>query len=322
MKRKYNQLGYDERVRLALLLGAGLGVREISRELSRSPSTISREIKRNFPASRRGDHLARNAEKKAMQRRNAVRVSSKLSNPVVRKYVREKLHLGWSPELIAGRTKIDLPGLSVSYESIYQHVYHKERELIPYLPQSRRKRRPRKSLRKGRGVPIPERTPISMRSEAANQRTEMGHWEVDTMLSSVKGKAALVVVTDRFSRYTCIKKLNTKSAINLEQALLEMFSSLPLRFRKTFTYDNGSENSRHIFINKALGCSSFFCHAYHSWEKGTVENTISLIRRFIPSATNLDPVPEDFINHIQDWLNTRPRKCLNFRSPCEIFLPY
>ena len=318
MKTQYKQVGYYERVRLALLLGAGLGVRAIARELGRSPSTILREIRRNFPRSGKGDYLALNAENKAVARRKIPRVESKISDPIVGAYVREKLRMGWSPELLAGRMRIELPGHSVSYESIYYHVYHKERELITFLARSHRHRRPRKNLRTRRGPPIPDRICITERPDAANGRTEFGHWEVDTMLSSLVGKAAIVVVTERKSRFTKIKKLRSKSSFEVEKALLEIFSSLPPNLRKTFTYDNGPENSRHTYVNNQLGTSSFFCHAYHSWEKGTVENTISLIRRFIPSASNLDPIPELTFLNIENWLNSRPRKCLNFSSPYEI----
>ena len=315
----FKQLGFDERVRLGLLLGAGLGVRAMARELGRAPSTILRELRRNFPPGRAGDHLARNADAKAIERRHMPRVPSKLSDPLIAHYVREKLHQNCSPEIIAGRIKIDLPGHSVSYESIYYHVYHKERDLIACLPQARKQRRPRKNLRKHRGAPIPNRISISERPDVANLRIKPGHWEIDTMCSSHKGKAALLVLIDRQSRFTRIQKLPSKTSIEVERSLASILAPLPKALRQTLTFDNGAENSRHEYVNQTLKTTSYFCEPFHSWEKGSVENDIGLIRRFVPSGQNLDSISAECFQDIEHWLNARPRKCLNFATPNEIF---
>jgi IS30 family transposase len=160
---------------------------------------------------------------------------------------------------------------------------------------------------------------ISKRPEEANQRKVPGHWEVDTVLPSKDGKASLVVVVDRHSRLTRIKKIKSKCSQEVEDKLITMLSRYPKRIRKTLTYDNGAENSRHLLVNAALGTTSYFCNSYCSWEKGTVENTISLIRRFIPRNTSLNHVTPEFIAKIERWINHRPKKILNFRSPYEIF---
>ena len=321
MHRKYCQLGYEDRARISLLLEAGLSVREISAELGRSPSTVSREIRRNRSKPVGVTYDSVEAQQHAGLRRRKPRKPVPLKNDLIREYVIEKLKLKWSPELIAGRLSLEQPDLCISHEAIYQFIYRNARELIPYLAQGRKKRRPRRHLKKWGGTPIPQKTAISERPREANERTQMGHWEVDTVRSSLNAKASLVVMIDRRSRYAQIRKLKAKSSAEVERALVESLARLPQAFRRTLTYDNGAENSCHVRVNARLKTKSFFCKPYHSWEKGTVENTIALIRRFIPYRSNLESVTPEQLEHVQSWLNNRPRKCLNFRTPREIFNP-
>ena len=163
------------------------------------------------------------------------------------------------------------------------------------------------------------RTPIKDRPLAANLRTEPGHWEADTAVSR-QSKAAIAIVIERTSRLVKIRHMLSKSAHHMEQALISSLADIPPQFRKSITYDNGTENTRHQTVNKALNTLSFFCEPYHSWEKGSVEQVIGLIRRTYPKKTDWALISQSDLDIIQHKLNHRPRKCLNFLSPHEAYV--
>jgi IS30 family transposase len=224
----------------------------------------------------------------------------------------------WSPELIAGRLSVDHPDLKISHETIYQWLYHEGREYIRYLTKKRRYRRSRKYSLKGGTNPIPSRVMIDQRPAFVNERQEAGHWEVDLVESWLK-RGGLQVLCERKTRYTLLNKMNSLKGIEARSLLLERMQLLPASIVKTLTYDNGPENTYHKFVNNRLGTQSYFCHPYHSWEKGTVENTIGIIRRFYPKGTNFMEVQEKEVKNLENWLNNRPRKCLAFKTPSEAF---
>ena len=246
----------------------------------------------------------------------------RLKNRAVMYYVIEKLHSGWSPEQIAGRIRHELPGQSVSHEAIYQFIYDKETlkdmDLRPCLPRRHRKRLPRGHSRKHRNLHIPQRFSIKERPLYINERLEFGHWEVDTMISR-QSASSLAVALERLSRRLHIAKLPVQSAKNLRTALNRRLGRHPTHLRKSITYDNGSENVEHTLINKNLGTHSYFCEPYHSWEKGSVENALSLIRRFLPKKTNFAKITKEHVKQIETLLNNRPRKCLSYKTPNEVF---
>jgi IS30 family transposase len=315
MDKNYNHLEFEERMLIGLLLGAGLSIRSIALEIERSPSTVSREIHRN---SLKGEYQSRRSEQKSLERLKNSRRIPRLKNSTIRDFVKEKIALGWSPELIAGRLSLDHAEQSISHEAIYQYIYKEEVGLIPFLAQARKQRRRRRYSKNFGGAHIPQRTSIELRPVQVAQRTEPGHWEVDTALSTKNGKAAFLVVTERKFRFTRIAKLPAKQSKPLQKALIKLLAGYPVSMRKSLTYDNGSENTGHLLVNNALGTNSFFCHPYHSWEKGTVENTISLIRKFLKKQRNLDTVSAKQVRSIEDWINNRPKKCLGFRTPREM----
>lgn len=318
MSKAYKQLSYEERVIIALLYKEGVGVREISREVLRPPSTISRELRRNFLMPVSESHLSRNAQKRSDARRRIAHQRQRLKNQEIRRYVEEKLELKWSPEQIAGRLSSDCPGCSISHESIYQFIYTERRDLIPKLARSNRKRHRRPYKRRRRYPSIPQRIRIDQRPKCIDKRKEIGHWEVDTIFSR-QGPSALLIMTERKTRLTKIRKLKDKTAAYTRKALVEHFSQYQGQLRKSITYDNGSENAEHHLVNDKLNMRSFFCNPYHSWEKGTVENTAGLIRRFFPKKTNFDTVSHQRIRQVEKLLNNRPRKCLNYKTPSELF---
>jgi len=186
----------DERETIGLLKAEGKSEREIGRVLRRSHTTIGRELKNNTPPVNKGYYRAHKAQERAVQRRKDAHRRPRLKNPITREYVISKLKLGWSPEQIAGRLPIDCPGHHISYEAIYQFVYDESPDLIPYLARSHRKRFQRGHSRKHRRCHIPERISLDKRPSEVMERTTVGHWEGDTIVSR-QSKSALQVLVER-----------------------------------------------------------------------------------------------------------------------------
>jgi transposase, IS30 family len=168
---------------------------------------------------------------------------------------------------------------------------------------------------------IPRRVGIQHRDKEVEKREEVGHWEVDTMVSGkrwrhhVGGSNVLGVAVERKSRYTRIRKIPNLRPGNMNIFLLNTLCTLPLQ---TLTYDNGIENKYHTLLIPLLKVVTFFCDPYSSWQKGTVENTIGRIRRFLPKACNVGIYSDMYIQQVEDWLNHTPRKCLNYQTPYEV----
>lgn len=312
----YTHLTNDERDLIAVLRGEGASLRSIARQMKRDPGTLSRELKRNAPPIRTGYYLPHKAHERAVKRNQESHTRERLKNPKIRSYVRRRIKADWSPELTAGRWNELHPDASISYEAIYQWIYADARDLIPCLVRAHKKRERRGYSRKHKKSHIPNRISISMRPKEVAGRKKAGHWETDTAVSR-QSKAALQITTERKTRYTRIAKLSGKTAHAMKVGLTRRLSRVPVRLRKTITYDNGTENTDHEEANRILGTKSYFCEPYHSWEKGTVENTIGIIRRFLPKKTDFAIVSSKDIRRIERWLNNRPRKCLNFKTPAE-----
>ncbi len=316
---RYKQLTNEEREEIAIGLELGHTFSSIAEALGRHKSTISREIARNLPAARNVRYRANRAQKRADERKKASHKKERLKSPQIREYVEEKLKIGWTPEQIEGRLPMDHPELSTNYESIYQWIYAQRRDLIECLPRGHRKRRKRGSAKNKGCVRVPNRVMIDRRPIEVEERKEPGHWEADTAVSR-QSKAAVAVVHERKSRYCKLTQMESKSAQNMQNAVILSLSDMPDELRKTITYDNGTENASHETINAVLNTASYFCRPYHSWEKGGVENNIGLIRRFYPKKTDWSLISQDDLNIIEYRLNTRPRKCLGFRTPQEVFV--
>ncbi|KZN52321.1 hypothetical protein N474_23045 [Pseudoalteromonas luteoviolacea CPMOR-2] len=151
-----------------------------------------------------------------------------------------------------------------------------------------------------------------------NDRSELGHWESDSVVSKHK-KSALNVIVERATRLVHISKLGVKTALVTSNALIKRLSLHPPEFVQSITYDNGSENTRHIKTNEKLKCESYFCQPYHSWEKGAVEQVNSLIRRYLPKGTDFSTVIDKQIKEIEYKLNSKPRRCLGYKTLLEIY---
>lgn len=314
--KKYNHFSFEEREILALELARGKSQKEIAVMLKRSPATLSREIWRNSGPFRRS-YKASEANRVSRIRKFRSHQKDRLKTPEIREYVERKIKEGISPELIAGRISLEIPGTKINHESIYLYIYHDRPLLIKYLARSHRKRHKRGHKNKKRISKIPNRISINERPEIINNRTRVGDWEADTVVSR-ESTSALLVLRERKIHLTFIKKLKNKSAKETKKAILNILSKLPAKLRKSITFDNGTENVLHEEIAEKLELKTFFCNPYHSWEKGSVENTNGLIRRHYPKKTDFSLISDDEIKNLEDWLNNRPRKALGFYTPYEV----
>lgn len=319
MPTTYQHLSGHERDVLAVLRSRGQSLRQIAAALHRAPSTLARELHRNAPPIHRGYYLAHKAHQRAETRNHLAHQRPRLKSARLRRYVATRLRAGWSPELLAGRWRRRHPECPISHEAIYQWVYAEARELVPCLVRAHRRRRYRGYVRgKHRRVSIPSRVSIRQRPAEVLRRRQVGHWETDTMISRASA-VALQVTVERTARYTKLAALPRKGAAEMRVALTRRLRQYPRGLRRSLTYDNGSENTEHVQTNRALGSRSYFCEPYHSWERGTVENTIGLVRRFFPKRTDLAQLSTPQIQSVERWLNHRPRKCLGFQTPAEVF---
>lgn len=317
----------EEREALQLGLWQKKSIRAIAKELGRSPSSISREIKKNNPPQR-NVYTPRLAHKRAISSRSNRGRKQRLKNESVRSYVIKHLKLGWSPEQISGTIQ-DSIGESISYEAIYQYVYaqiYREGngyvkpgciDLRFYLPR-RRKRRVKKGMRTSYRIekgPLPS---IEDRPCEVDLRTSIGHWEND-LVESKQSKYKLKTINERLSGLVFIEKVKNGTMEESNKAMIRRLGKIPIEYLKTLTMDRGSENMGFKEIESVLGLDCYYAHAYHSWERGSNENLNGLIRRFLPKKTDFETVSDEKIKRIEYLLNSRPRKRLGFKTPYEVF---
>ena len=302
MARTYKQLTALERDMIAAMKAQGKSMGEIGKAIGRDKSTVCRELRRNCSPLYTGYYLPHKAQDRAVARRHQSHMRPRLKNKRIKHYVVAQLQNGLSPELIAGRIRKLLGGASISHEAIYQWIYAEAPEFIPCLVRRHRKRQLKGHSRKHKKLHIPQRVGIDQRPFIIEERKQMGHWEVDTAVSR-QSKEALHIMAERVSRFTKLTKLERKGAKESRIAMNRRLCKLPRSMRRSFTYDNGSENVEHAQVNNTLQSRSYFCNPYHSWEKGTVENTVGLVRRFLPKKTDFASVSKNEIKAIENWLN-------------------
>jgi len=305
------QLTSEQRYQIKALLQANQRPTKIAEIIGVDRSTIYRELKRN--TGLRG-YRPKQAHEKALARRQGK--SKERIGPETWELIEEKLRLDWSPEQIARWFKKH-GYVMVSHEWIYHHVYADKRaggNLHKHLRcQKPYRKRAGSNDRRGK---IPNTTSIEQRPEIVEQRIRLGDWEVDLILG--RGHQGVVVtLTDRKSRFTLLRKVLSKQAELVAQAIIDLLNWVePLR---TITADNGKEFANHLHISRQLCIDFFFAHPYASWERGTNENTNGLIRQYLPKSRNLITLTTQEELMIMDRLNLRPRKCLDFNTPFEVF---
>jgi IS30 family transposase len=328
MGRKYNQLSSSQRHLIEFMLKQNKTQREIAQEIGVSPSTISREIRRNGSPVY-GKYTAEQAQKRRDERRkNSNKKPLIENNPKTMEYVHKKMREGWSPEMIEQKGRIEMKaGLLDFYvpckETIYRYIYRsykekKNEELIHYL-RTRRKRRRKRGLKKGQRGIIRDRVFIDQRPKVINERLRIGDWEIDTIEG--KGhKGVLVSMTERVSRILLLRYVPSKSANEVSQAILNALAPFyQSGLVKSITFDNGKEFALHHFIAKKWNISTFFTHPYSAWQKGTIERLNKDVRYYIPKK---NPFSDDIIRqipYIENKINHLPRKVLGYLSPYEYF---
>ena len=306
----YKQLTYEQRYQIKALLQTGQKNAQIARVLGVHRSTIDREIERN--SGQRG-YRPEQAHKKAMARRQGK--SGRRLTAETWSLVDKKLREDWSPEQISGRLKDD--NIFVSHEHIYQHIYADKKEGGTLWKHLRRPKKYRKRAggRDRRGK-IPNRRGIEERPAIVEERSRIGDWEADLILGANQQGVA-VTLTERKSRFTLLRTLNGKHAYPVREAIIELLKWDPRI--KTITFDNGKEFAEHEKIADALNVDCYFANPYASWERGTNENTNGLIRQYFPKDRSLKDISGAEETMVMDKLNLRPRKCLGFKTPYEVF---
>jgi IS30 family transposase len=292
----------------------GISLRKIAKEIGKNVSTVSREIHRN--SGEQGYRLD-DADRKAKSRRSIASGSLKKLTAELCELVKNGLMEDWSPEQISGRLK--RTGALISHETIYQIVWADKRtggKLYTHLRHHGKRYNKRSSGKAGRGH-IPDRIDISERPAIVEEKSRIGDWEGDTIIGS-KHQGAVVSYVDRHSKFTLLQKIEAKKADQVVLATVAKMSKLPHPVR-TITYDNGKEFSEHKAIAKALNTTCYFATPYHSWERGLNEHTNGLVRQYLPKKTQFTNITDHEIERIENRLNNRPRKSLQYKTPFEVY---
>lgn len=317
----HTKLSEEERDSIAFLYARGKSLRAIARVIERSVSTVSDELRRN---RYKDGYVAIHAQRLADERKRAGPAAKHaLKSAWLEDYVLDHLRRGWSPEQIAGRLKREYPKdrtRHLHHEAIYRYIYDPDRRdeaLWEYLPRKQKKRRQQHG-RRVHTSHIPDRVSVHQRPKTVEDRSEGGHWEDDT----VEGRGhrnGIHTSVERLSRFLAARKvaaITSSEALRVQQ---EIFAPLPAHVRRSTTMDNGKETHLHATLRTELGMDTYHADPYSSWQRGTNENTNGLLRRYIPKGTAMDTLTDQDLADIVEELNDRPRKCLDYATPFEVF---
>jgi len=324
----YQHLSIEEREKILVLRTEKKNLHSIAKEIGRDVSTISREISRNSKAHK--EYSAATAQNKYRERRKKCRRIKLLEDVGLHDKVRRLfLDQQWSPEQISNRLAHENSPFRISYNTIYRAVYtgmfdtpeqkHStgNRGAIRKL-RHRGKTRHKKGKVETRGKIVISNM-IENRPSEANERKEIGHWEADTLIGKI-GAPCLVTMTDRYSRYLLAEKIAKRSSQPLADKMIAIFSANPKKYLKSITPDRGIEFAKHAQITQSLNGVQFYFPAPHSpWQRGTNENTNGLIREYFPKSFDFSSCSDQDVALIVKKINKRPRKCLGWKSPFEVF---
>ena len=314
----YTQLSTIERSELyKLRVIDKLSITDIGRRLNRDKSTISRELSRNTDERQIG-YLPDTAVALMKARRQQAKVKFQSISAETIKEVKQRLEQHHSPEQLAGRMEREGLG-KISYETIYLMIYanHQEMGIYQQYLRQKHKQRRRKSRNQKRGG-IPNRVGIEHRPKIADLKTEIGHWESDTVIGC-NHTGIVVTHVDKASKYLLAGLAKNKTMDEINRVTLKLFEPVKPDFCKTMTFDNGREFCGHEKLSERLQIDTFFANPYHSWERGLNEHTNGLIREFYPKSTNFKIVKEEDFQKVVNLINHRPRKSLDYRTPYEVF---
>jgi IS30 family transposase len=315
MAASYHHITHITRCHIESMLSIAKSQSAIAHATGYTESAISREISRNGgPKGYRADQ----AETRAQARRHQASARPTKLTPEVEQHLREELlKEDWSPVQISGRLLFG--GRRISHQTIYNFVWKDKKQGGTLFRTLRHRGKPyrKKSLKTaGRGC-IPNRVDIAERPQIVETKSRVGDWEGDTIIGA-SHDGAIVTYVDRCSKLTKIKKIPRRQAELVKDVTVELLGQLPLTVH-SLTFDNGKEFSQHEAIAKALDAECYFAKPYHSYERGLNEHTNGLIRQYIPKGTKFSEIDDNLIQEIEDKLNHRPRKCLGFKTPYEVF---
>ena len=323
-KGRYQRLTLVEREEISRGLAIGKTIRAIAQELGRYPSTISREVRNEItPRNYRAITAHRRSLRTQRQHHRGYKIDQ---HKQVRIYVLEKLRLYWSPIQIAQGLKREYPtdmSMQVSHETIYSYLYvlsrgELKKELLSYLRQKHQRRMKKKNKNEVKTPKIKEMISIEERPEEVKDRIIPGHWEGDILLGKER-KSQLGTLVERTTRLVLLVPLTTKKAPAVRQAFVRVVKQIPKHLRLSMTYDQGYEMVEHALFSKDTKMQVYFAHPASPWERGTNENTNGLIRQFFPKGTDFSKVTKKELKRVQNLLNGRPRKVLEWQNPSEVF---
>lgn len=311
---KMKHLTVEQRYTIWAMMQQGCSQKAIAMAIGKDKSVVSRELRRNCDR-RSGGYSAELAQRKYEKRQKDKRKHASFTLEV-RQYVDGCLEKDFSPEQIVGRAKLE-GRECVSVERIYQYVWRDKKEggnLHTHLRRKGRRYRKRGNAKDCRGI-IRDRVDIGQRPEIVDRRERLGDLEIDTMIGQ-NHRGALLTINDRVSSMVVIEKLNGRDARDLALKVIERLSPHQ-HMVHTITADNGKEFAEHKLISSSLHLDFYFARPYHSWERGANENTNGLIRQYFPKKTSFETISGDDVKRVEDILNNRPRKKLNFLTPNE-----
>jgi IS30 family transposase len=316
MSKTYTHLTYALRCQIYALKQSGKSQVAIAQQLGVSQSTISRELSRN--RGMRGYRYKQAHRLATFRRHHASNVRRVLTAKRLEQVAYLLRHEQWSPEQIAAHIRAS-EGIKLCHETIYRHVWQDKKRggtLYQHLRQRGKKRHKRASTQAGRGL-IPHRRDIGERPEIVAEKSRIGDWEVDSIIGA-KHRGSLVTMVDRVSKLVRIVLLKRPTAEATKDAIIAALQPLKHNVH-TITSDNGKEFAAHQDIAASLKADFFFATPYHAWERGVNENTNGLIRQYFPKGTDFDTITHADVRRVQNKLNNRPRKTLNYLTPNQMF---
>lgn len=322
----YKRLSLEEREEISRGLWADESFADIARRLNRRTSTISREVYGQVCYKKRSYHAVKAQTAAAGKRKKQAKPKKLDSNQRLQDYVYVKLREEWSPEEIAKRIKLAYPtdmAMRISHETIYEHLYclprgELKKELMKALRQERKFRFNRKAVHAKRST-ITDFLSISERPEEVKDRIVPGHWEGDLIMGSKVSNSAMGTLVERTTRLTLLVPLEKKDAMSVREAFAKSFKRIPRVFKKTLTYDRGTEMAQHKLFTENTKIQVYFADPHSPWQRGTNENTNGLIRQYFPKGINFKTVSLSAIRLAEQRLNSRPRKALEYLTPSERF---
>ena len=324
---QYHRLTMNEREEISLGLAQGKSRRDIAAILGRSPATVSRETRRNNYIYGGYQYRAAIAHSRACRRSHMRRKKRKLdTNEQLRQFVFEHLNKRWTPEQIAKRLKKLYPmdvTMQISHESIYSYLYlwprGELRKIVLKCLRRRHKYRRKYGKLRNHHRAIQDFISIEERPKEVADRIIPGHWEGDLLMGH-NNASALGVLVERTTRMIFLARLQNKDAQTVRMAFARKFKHLPAGLKRSLTYDNGQEMTQHKLFTKNTNIQVYFAHPHSPWERGTSENTNDILRQFFPKGINFNKVSLNQINKVQNLVNDRPRKILDFSTPHEVFV--